>query len=375
MMRKLLSLALVAPALLLGGCEFGTKVVEQVGPRGTALAQVSQKSRLPVVAAVPEVPYAFTPDMLEGPRAKETYQNVQVLGDISTEEFNYTMAAITNWVAPADGTVVNGGCNYCHNPANMASDELYTKVVARKMLQMTRNINSTWTPHFALSKYAGKGAGVTCWTCHRGAPVPVANWSESLPNPPSVLGNKFGQNTPAKSVAWASLPNDPFTALLQGKNEIRVQAAKTFPSDHVASIQSTEKTYGLMMHMSQGLGVNCTYCHNSQNFGNWSHSRAQRVSAWYGIRMVRDSNDNYITALGKTWPANRLGPAGDPKKIYCTTCHRGIAKPLGGVPMLQDYPALRGNYPASGPAPAPVIAAAPVAATPIAAAETAKPAA
>lgn len=361
MMRKLLTLALVAPALLLAGCEFGTKVTQQVGPRGTALAQVHQKSNLPIIAAVPAPPYPLTPDMMQGPRAKETYQNVQVLGDISTEEFNYLMASITEWIAPTDGSVENGGCNYCHNPENMASDEHYTKVVARKMLQMTRNINAKWTPHFSLSNYAGKGAGVTCWTCHRGKPVPAANWSESLPNPSSVLGNKFGQNTPAQSVAWAALPNDPFTALLQGKNEIRVQAAKTFPSDHVASIQSTEKTYGLMMHMSQGLGVNCTYCHNSQNFGNWAHSRAQRVNAWYGIRMVRDSNDNYITALGKTWPANRLGPAGDPKKIYCTTCHRGIAKPLGGVPMLKDYPMLRGDYPVAAAAPAPVPTSPPVA--------------
>nr|WP_310523975.1 photosynthetic reaction center cytochrome PufC [Polymorphobacter sp.] len=371
MMRKFSLLLLAVPALMLAGCEFGTKVVEQVGPRGTGLKLVADKSNLPVIAPVPEAPYPLTPDMLEGPRASETYENVQVLGDVSTEEFNYTMAAITNWVAPADGTVENGGCNYCHNPANMASDELYTKVVARKMLQMTRNINSTWKPHFSNSKYAGKGAGVTCWTCHRGQPVPAANWSSALPEPNRLNGNRHGQNAPARSVAYASLPNDPFTALLQGKNQIRVQATKTFPSNHVASIQSTEQTYGLMMHMSQGLGVNCNYCHNSQNFANWSQSRPQRVNAWYGIRMVRDINDNYITALGKVWPANRLGPAGDPKKVYCATCHRGVNKPMGGVPMLQDYPALKGAYHSAAPA-APD---APAAVIPVAAAEDAKPAA
>ncbi|KAB7644900.1 photosynthetic reaction center cytochrome PufC [Polymorphobacter fuscus] len=377
MTRKLKLLALVVPALMLAGCEFGTKVVEQVGPRGTGLAQVAQKRNLPTVAQVPAPPYELTPDMLEGPRARDTYQNVQVLGDISADEFNYTMAALTEWVSPADGTVENGGCNYCHNPENMASDELYTKVVARKMLQMTRAINATWTPHFSNSNYAGKGAGVTCWTCHRGQPVPVANWTESVPTPPTIWGNKNGQNTPARSVAFASLPYDPFSALLQGKNEIRVQGPRTFPTGHEASIQKTEQTYGLMMHMSQGLGVNCTYCHNSQNFANWSHSRVQRVNAWYGIRMVRDVNDNYITALGNTWPANRVGPNGDPRKVNCTTCHRGISKPLGGVPMLKDYPALKG--PVAGPVPAlpaeavPIAAAA--AATPVAAADTTKPAA
>jgi photosynthetic reaction center cytochrome c subunit len=363
-------LALILPALALAGCEVGTKLVEQVGPDGAAMKQVAHKASLPVVAPVPPPPYPLTPEMLQGERASQTYQNVQVLGDLSSEEFNYTMAAITEWVAPADGSVPNGGCNYCHNPENMASDELYTKVVARKMLQMTRSINSTWKPHFSLSKNAGNGAGVTCWTCHRGQPVPMANWSSALPEPDRLKGNRAGQNQPARSVAYASLPNDPFTSLLQGKNEIRVQSIKTFPSAHEVSIVTTEKTYGLMMHMSQGLGVNCTYCHNSQNFANWDQSRPQRVNAWYGIRMVRDINDNYITALGKTWPANRLGPAGDPKKVYCTTCHRGISKPMAGYPMLRDYPGLAGPYKAEVAPPAP-----PMEAVPIAAAAETKPAA
>jgi photosynthetic reaction center cytochrome c subunit len=371
MMRKISVLALLAPALLLAGCEFGPKVVEQVGPNGTALKLVAAKSNLPTIAPVPPPPYPLTPEMREGERARDVYQNVQVLGDISAEEFNYTMAALTEWVAPADGSVENGGCNYCHNPENMASDALYTKVVARKMLQMTRAINSQWKPHFSNSNYAGKGAGVTCWTCHRGNPVPMANWSEAVPTGGSVAGNKFGQNTPARSVAYSSLPYDPFTSLLQGKNEIRVGGPSAFPSAHVASIKATEKTYGLMMHMSQGLGVNCSYCHNSQNFADWSHSRVQRVNAWYGIRMVRDVNDNYITALGKTWPANRLGPMGDPKKVYCTTCHRGVNKPMGGVPMLRDYPALVG--PAVTPIAPPVEAQ--VAPVPVAALEAGKPAA
>ena len=345
------------------------------------MVQINHKAGIPVVADVPEPPYPLTPDMLEGERAKDVYQNVQVLGDLSSEEFNYTMAAITNWVSPADGTVPNGGCNYCHNPENMASDELYTKVVARKMLQMTRRVNSTWKPHFSLSKNAGNGAGVTCWTCHRGQPVPAVAWSESVPEPGYLKGNRRGQNEPVSTVGYSSLPNDPFTALLQGKNEIRVGGPRAFPSGHVASIPATEQTYGLMIHMSQGLGVNCTYCHNTQNFANWSQSRPQRVNAWYGLRMVRDINDNYITAIGAVWPANRLGPNGDPKKVNCTTCHRGINKPLGGYPMLKDYPGLKGPYhgdvaaPPAPPVGAVPVAAVPAAAVPVAFIELAKPAA
>ncbi len=363
MTRKLASLLLVTPAFLLAGCEFGTKVVEQVGPRGAGLDLVADKSSAPKVGEVPAPPYELTADMKGGPRASETYQNVQVLGNLSTEEFNYTMAALTNWVAPADGTVTNGGCNYCHNPENMASDALYTKVVARKMLQMTRAINAEWRPHFQASQN-GNNAGVTCWTCHRGKPVPVYNWSELPDNATTIKGKKFGQNTPGMvSAAYSSLPYDPFTPYLENKNEIRVQGPSPYPRGHEVSIGQTEKTYGLMMHMSQGLGVNCTYCHNTQNFANWSQSRTQRVSAWYGIRMVRDINHSYISALGDVWPANRRGPNGDPYKVNCLTCHQQINKPLGGYPMLKDYSGLRGPSPVvATAAPAPAPAAAPTAA-------------
>lgn len=341
MTRHIASLFAIAPLVLLAGCELGTKVVEQVGPRGSGTDLVVDKSSAPKVGEVPSPPFELTVDPA-GQKAREAYQNVQVLGDLSADEFNYTMAALTNWVSPDNGTLKNGGCNYCHNPENMASDELYTKVVARKMLQMTRTINSQWRPHFQASANGGN-AGVTCWTCHRGQPVPAYNWSMAPDDPKGLKGNKHGQNTPGiNNVSFASLPYDPFTAYLENANVIRVQGPSAYPRGHEVSIPQTEKSYALMMHFSNALGVNCTYCHNAQAFGNWGESRTQRVSAWYGIRMVRDINHNYIGALGDVWPANRRGPGGDPYKVNCTTCHQNINKPLGGYPMLKDYPGLKG---------------------------------
>ena len=74
------------------------------------------------------------------------------------------MTAITAWVAPVQG------CAYCHaDGEDLSSDKLYTKVVARRMLQMTRHINGDWKQHVAAT-------GVTCYTCHRGQPVPAAVW-------------------------------------------------------------------------------------------------------------------------------------------------------------------------------------------------------
>jgi photosynthetic reaction center cytochrome c subunit len=377
--QKLIAIGL--PALLLAGCEFGAKEQEQVGYRGLAMVQIADPDTKAKVGEVPAPPYELTPDQLEGDKASAVYQNVQVLGDVSANEFNYLMQAMTNWVAPDGSNIKDAGCTYCHNPENMASDEKYTKVVARKMLLMTRNINQTWKPHFANAGAPQENAGVTCWTCHRGQPVPAYNWSTAVPDPGTITGNKRGGNTPAQTVAYASLAYDPFTDYIAGKENIRV-GGKEFPTKHVASIQQTEKTYGLMMHMSQGLGVNCTFCHNSQNFAKWEDSRPQRVNAWYGIRMVRDINNNYITALGDVWPqngkgiyGNRRGPHGDPLKVNCATCHQGVNKPLGGVKMLKDYPALKGPY-GQAPVTAAATPAPPAEApAPVASAETAKPAA
>ena len=328
--------AALTAAVLLGGCEVGMKQWQQTGYRGTGLDQIVDKSSIKKAAAIPAPPYVLDASMRQGERATTAYKNVKVLTDLSTEEFNHLMASMNLWIAPGDGE--GQGCNYCHNPENMASDEKYTKVVARRMIQMTRNLNANWTSHV-------QQTGVTCWTCHRGNGVPVNKWALDPvggDNMRTIRGNKHGQNTPDVNVAYASLPSNAFATYLRGDANIRVASSHALvSSDHVVSIKDAEKTYGLMMHLSQSLGVNCTYCHNTQSFRAWNLSRAQRNTAWYGIRMVRDINDDYISGLGPVFPANRKGAFGDPYKVNCLTCHQGQAKPLNGVSMLKDYPQLK----------------------------------
>ena len=82
-----------------------------------------------VPASLPRLPDA-------GPKAGAVYKNVQVLGDESVGNFTRLMASITNWVAPTQG------CAYCHDVNNMAADSVYTKVVARRMIQMVQHVNS-----------------------------------------------------------------------------------------------------------------------------------------------------------------------------------------------------------------------------------------
>lgn len=305
----------------------------QLGPRGLGMEQITNPRLAEKIKALNIAPESDAPAALSGVKVKDSpdYKNVQVLGDLDVEEFNRLMGAITNWVSPEQG------CTYCHNPENLADDSVYTKVVARRMIQMTRTINTMWTPHVAET-------GVTCYTCHRGNPVPQNIWFKN-DGPPQALGmaaNRAGQNLASASVGTTSLPYDPFTTLFAKDAQIRVQSQSALkvntPQDDV---KLTEKTYALMVHMSEGLGVNCTFCHNSRNFASWPESRPQRVTSWHGIQMVSELNATYLDPLQNVFPVNRLGPQGDVAKVNCATCHNGVNKPLYGVSMVKDYPELK----------------------------------
>jgi photosynthetic reaction center cytochrome c subunit len=333
---RLLPLAVLGVAALLAGCERPPIQSVQTGYRGTGMLQVYNprilNEQIPLHQPPGTPPVPASPD---GPRAKDVLKNVQVLGDTGVAEFTNLMTAITAWVSPKEG------CNYCHVPENMADDSKYTKIVARRMIQMTRHINADWKPHVA-------DTGVTCYTCHRGEPVPQQAWVKAAAQDKRAdfIGNLDGQNQPTKSVGLTSLPYDPFTPYLLKDEKIAVQAVSALPQGHEASIQATEGTYALMFHMSYALGVNCTYCHNSRAFGVWSEGSPKRTTAWHGIRMVGDLNKAYVEPLTKTVPATRLGPEGDIPKVSCATCHQGAYKPVYGAQMAKDVPALLG--PGSG---------------------------
>ena len=142
---------------------------------------------------------------------------------------------------------------------------------------------------------------------------------------------------PAKSVGLTSLPADPFSDFLAYANEIRVVSTTALPEGNPRDIKATEHTYALMMHMSQALGVNCTFCHNSRAFSAWDQSSPKRVTSWHGIRMVRSLNMTYIDPLKETLPPERLGAAGDVPKVNCASCHQGAFKPLYGRSQLSDF--------------------------------------
>ena len=353
MMPRLFRVGAVAlvTTLVVAGCEPPPVTTVQRGYRGTGMQEVYHPASVAKELQNNQPPQ-FTPSASpDGPKAGAVYQNVKVLGDLSVAQFAGLMVDMTNWVAPQQG------CTYCHVGANFAEDGIYTKVVARRMLQMTQRINSGWKQHV-------QNTGVTCYTCHRGNNVPTNIWYKATfaGDTPGMLGNKAGQNAPAKQVGYASLPNDPFTSYLQGGSEIRVIGTSALPDGPNPSIKDAEASYGLMMHMSQALGVNCTYCHNSRSFASWELSTPQRAVAYYGIRMARELNNDYLVSLAGVFPSERLGPTGDVPKLNCATCHQGAFKPLYGADILHGYPGLTGATTTSAPGPS--VDAAPVPASP-----------
>ena len=329
----------LALIVVLSGCERPPVDTVQSGHRGTGMLQVYNPRALAEQAELNATPPIAAPARIRAnaPKAGDVYKNVQVLEDVSLGEFGRTMDAITAWVSP------NESCLYCHIDGDFADDSKYTKIVARRMLQMVQDINRDWAPHVGQT-------GVTCYTCHRGNHLPTQTWFNPAPNADvtNFIGNRNGQNAPSRVVGLASLPNEVLSLYLSAEASappVRVGGTQALAGNNRKSIQQTEFTYGLMTHMSTSLGVNCTFCHNTRAFGSWEESSPQRVTAWQGLRMVREINASYLSPLSDTFPAfpaGRLGPGRHAAKVHCGTCHQGAYKPLYGAAMAQHYPAMTG---------------------------------
>lgn len=89
--------------------------------------------------------------------SKSKFKNLQVLpADITKDRLKVIMDAYCN--------SLNVKCDFCHIKGNMASDTIEEKVIARKMMIMTNEINE---------KYFGENTGtVGCMTCHNGKTNP-----------------------------------------------------------------------------------------------------------------------------------------------------------------------------------------------------------
>jgi hypothetical protein len=88
--------------------------------------------------------------------AGEQFKNVQVLKEVPSGQFMQYMRGFN--------ASLGVECSFCH-AQDRSSDEKQEKLMARKMLTMTHDINEKF--------FAGK-MEVRCYTCHKGAQEPVS---------------------------------------------------------------------------------------------------------------------------------------------------------------------------------------------------------
>jgi hypothetical protein len=89
--------------------------------------------------------------------AGETYKNVQILKEVPQGQFIQYMRTFN--------ASLGVECTFCH-AQDRSSDEKEEKLMARKMLTMTHDINDKF--------FAGK-MEVKCFTCHKGASHPASD--------------------------------------------------------------------------------------------------------------------------------------------------------------------------------------------------------
>ena len=291
-----------------------------------------------------QAPPALPPAEEGGPSATETYHNVQVLTDVSAAEFMRLQTALTQWVSPKQG------CEFCHTGADYASDAKPQKNVARVMLRMTRHLNTDWSNHVA-------GAGVTCYTCHRGQPVPAELWIPSAPKPQRRFVAQQDDWRESADTVRKFFPDAGFAEYFLGEAPIAVQSTTVDHAGTGSSFVEAKRIYEMMMQMSDGIGANCGTCHNSRNFQSWEESSPYRWVGYDAIRLVRDLNRNFLLPVAAiapqtrtlttetrlpVLPARETGVQFGNGFVLCATCHTGIIKPLNGANMVHDYPGLSG---------------------------------
>jgi len=64
-------------------------------------------------------------------------------------------------------------CGGCHVPRNFPSDDNPRKAIARRMIEMTRELNAKYFPSYTPVDGESSLGRVTCFTCHQGSTQPL----------------------------------------------------------------------------------------------------------------------------------------------------------------------------------------------------------
>jgi hypothetical protein len=119
---------------------------------GLAAGRAKEVSKLSPEKAAPAPPATASRD---DKTAEQVYKNIQVFKGVPASQLDASMAFIAGSLGVK--------CSHCHVPGQFEKDEKPPKQTARKMILMVFDLNK--------GSFDGRGA-VTCFTCHKGRPVP-----------------------------------------------------------------------------------------------------------------------------------------------------------------------------------------------------------
>jgi photosynthetic reaction center cytochrome c subunit len=89
---------------------------------------------------------------------------VKVLRGLTVPEFEAEMQAMN--------TALGVSCGFCHVRRDFASEDNAHKITARRMLEMTKQVNAQFFPDHKPADGESRLGRVTCFTCHQGSERP-----------------------------------------------------------------------------------------------------------------------------------------------------------------------------------------------------------
>ncbi len=280
-------------------------------------------------------------------------QNVQVLKGMTT-------AQVWNYMQYEVSGAMGVSCQYCHDINNYAADAYPTKISARLMLLLLRDVNSQYISNLP----NWRGNYVRCATCHNGQAVGMATYSDQAANnvPPITVtlealdetGAPIREDAPQLSLIEASLYYyynylvwNPYTGEDgSGRGSLSLTHDNGRTQDQVTINQN------VMNMMNWSMGVGCTYCHNSRNF--YAYEAANDLPQFqdnYAVNRLKAQRMLLMTTfMAENWNRYVLPSPEQPANVPienqqyfvniddtnyavpgCYTCHQGNIVPKASI--------------------------------------------
>jgi hypothetical protein len=207
------------------------------------------------------------------PERVPLYENVEILVGTPPEQFDRIMEAIS--------VSLGVECEYCHVSGDPASDVKAAKETARQMMRMAADAGTS---------YFEALEAPSCWTCHRGSPVPEAEPVSEAPG------------TTPRAIQSAFSNEDRLSGEVYGN----IRQYEDLPANALL---------GVMEFYSRALGVTCDHCHVE---GEWaSDARLMKLMSRRMLEIGEALQREYFTTPGA---------------VSCWTCHRGETLPQTNLP-------------------------------------------